>query len=167
MLHSYIKRGGAMKRLFFVLWLCVPSIATAGENVVTCKNPKGYAYYHYAGVLSKKDSGFVEDKITGGLTTLVRLNDKEYDLLFVDVRGEIISFVRDGGFVRLLRKGENDATFLAANPGMVIEIYTFYKDSGGIERYDLLQSKGGDGMPIHKSSVMTGTCSGLNLDLLR
>jgi len=52
------------------------------------------------------------------------------------------------------------------HPGMVIILYTFYRETDGRERFDILQSKGGDGMPIHVSGVMTGSCSGLNLNLL-
>lgn len=145
----------------------LPIGAVAADTVVTCKNPRGYANYHHTDSVPKKESGFTEDGITGGLTTLVRINQNEYDLLFTDTRQEIISNRHDGGTVRLLRKGKNDATFLVFYPGMVIELYTFYKDASGSEKFDILQSKGGDGMLIHKSAVMTGSCSGLDLNLLR
>ena len=68
--------------------------------------------------------------------------------------------------VRLIRNGKDDATFLAVYPGMSIELYTFYREADGKERYDMLQSKGGDGMPIHKSALLTGECSALNLYLV-
>jgi len=144
----------------------IPVDAFSAETIVTCKNPAGHANYHYAGILQEKDRGFVEDKITGGITTLIKIKENEYDILFVDTREKIISTKSDGGRVVLLRKGKNDATFLLMHPGMVITLYTFYRESDGRERFDMLSSKGGDGMPIHKSSVMTGNCSGLNLNLL-
>ena len=133
---------------------------------MTCKNPSGYANYHYAGILAEKDKGFTKDKVSGGLTMLVKTGKDEYDILFVDIREKIISVINDGGKVVLLRKGKNDATFLAAHPGMLAELYSFYRETGGDERFDILSSKGGDNMPIHKSSVMSGECSGLRMDLL-
>jgi hypothetical protein len=139
----------------------------AAENIATCSDLRGYANYHHAGLVPKEKSGFQDDKITGSLSTLARLGDNEYDLLFVDVRKTIISTRQSGGIVTLLRKGTREATFLVAYPGSVIELYTFYKDASGTDRYDLLQSKGGDGAPIHKSALMTGTCSILNLNLVQ
>lgn len=140
--------------------------AVAADTVATCKDPSGYANYHYAGLVQKKDSGFDKDKISGGLTTLVRIGKGEYDLLFVDVRKSIISTKQDGGQIRLIRRGTNDATFLVITSSFAIELFTFYKDAEGLARYDLIQSKGGDRLPIHKSAVMAGTCSELNLNLL-
>ena len=149
-----------------VLVAAMPIAAISADTIVTCKNPAGYGNYHYAGIVSKEKSGFTDDKITGGLFTLVRVNKKEYDILFVDVRQTIISHMQDGGAVRLLRKGKDDATFLVFYPGMLIELYTFYRDASGSEHFDILQSKGGDKMHVHKSTLMTGNCSGLNLNLL-
>jgi len=140
--------------------------STLAETIAKCKNPAGYSNYHYAGLIDKKGSGFVEDKITGGMTTLIKINEKEYDILFTDIRKQIFSVRDDGGKVMLMRLGKNDATFLHMHPGMVMEIYTFYRETDGEGRFDMLQSKGGDGMPIHKSSVLTGSCSELNIDSL-
>ncbi|MGK2873521.1 MAG: hypothetical protein ACSLFL_14900 [Alphaproteobacteria bacterium] len=154
---------GVMLTVFITV---LPVSAIAADTVVTCKDAQGYANYHYTDLVPREKSGFEEDKTTGGLTTLVRTGQDEYDLLFVDIRQKIISSRSDGGTVRLLRKGKNDATFLIIYPGMAIELYTFYRDPSGSEKFDIIQSKGGDGMPIHKSSVMMGNCSGLDLNLL-
>lgn len=134
------------------------------QVVATCSDPEGHAYYHHTGVVPKQKSGFSTDRITGGLTTLQRLENGEFDVLIVDSRKQVISYKNDGGRVVLLRKGSSDATFLAVFPGMVIELYTFYVDADGVKRYDFMQSKGGDHMPIHKSTLMSGTCSHLNLN---
>lgn len=139
--------------------------ADSTVTVATCKEPSGYSYYHEGGMLSKKDSGFTEDKITGGLFTLVRIGQKEYDLLFVDASKSITSTKQEGGRIQLLRRGRNDATFLVVYPNST-ELFTFYKENNsGSERFDMLQSKGG-AMPIHKSTVMTGSCSGLRFNFL-
>jgi hypothetical protein len=136
-------------------------------TIASCSDLKGFSYYHHTGVVPRKESGFQEDKISSGLTTLQRLGNDEYDVLIVDARRQPISMRNDGGKILLLRKGTNDATFLVVFPGMVIELYTFYRDGDGKARYDLLSSKGGDGMPIHKSSVLSGTCQNLDLSLIR
>lgn len=137
------------------------------QAVATCSDPVGHAYYHHMPHVSKKESGFQQDKITGGLTTLQRLENGEYDILFVDIRKQIISSRQDGAKVLLLRRGKQDATFLAAYPGGAIEIYTFYSDAGNVSRYDILSSKGGDRSLVHKSAVMTGMCSEMNLQLIK
>jgi hypothetical protein len=151
--------------VFSVTAIITTHSAGSADTVATCKEPSGYSYYHEGGMLSKKDSGFTKDKITGGLMTLVRIGPKEYDLLFVDASKSITSTKQDGGRMQLLRRGKNDATFLAVYPNST-ELFTFYKEeNSGSERFDMLQSKGG-AMPIHKSTVMTGSCSGLRLNLL-
>jgi hypothetical protein len=123
--------------------------------------------FHNYSLVARDKSGFRKAAITGGLTTLQRLENGEYDILFVDVRKQIISYQQDGALVKLLRRGANDATFLVVFPGMTIELYTFYMDADGARRFDILQSKGGDQMPIHESTVMTGTCSQINLNLIK
>ncbi len=137
------------------------------QAVATCSNPDGYANYHYRPPMAKRESGFQKDRVSGGLTTLQRLDSGEYDILIVDVRKQVISLRQDGGAIRLLRRGKSDATFLVFFPGMAIELYTFYVDAGGENRFDILQSKGGDNAPIHKSAVLSGSCSMINLDLIQ
>ncbi len=154
-------------RLLGASFIALVTGSACAEAVAVCSDPVGQAYYHRTPLVSKKDSGFQQDKITGGLTTLQQLENGEYDILIVDTRKQVISFRQDGGNILLLRRGKNDATFLVIFPGMTIELYTFYTDADGIKRFDMLQSKGGDGMPIHKSSVMTGVCSEMNLDLIK
>ena len=156
--------------LLGALGITLMGLSCAGisaQPIATCSEAEGYAYFHHSLLVPKEKSGFEKDKIGGGLFTLQLLENGEYDVLFVDVRKQIISFKQDGGLVQLVRKGASDATFLLIFPGMVIELYTIYVDASGAKKFDLLQSKGGDRMPIHKSSVMTGLCSQLNLQLLK
>lgn len=141
------------------------SIAIA-QTVATCGDTKGFALYHHAGLIQKKDSGFSKDEITGGMTTIQKNGKDNYDILMVDTRKKIMSLTQEGGTVMLLRKGKKDATFMHYYPGMVVEIYTIWVDGDGKGHYDLIQSKGGDAMPIHKSSVLTGNCDSINLELL-
>ena len=155
-----------MLKIMLLLVSVFSTSLTHGQAITSCKNPEGYAYFHYSGQVSKADSGFTKDKITGGMVTLQKVGEKQYDILFVDVNNQIISAIGDGGKVMLLRKGKTDATFVHYFSGMVVEIYTFWIDAEGNAKYDLVQSKGGDLMPIHKSSVMVGTCSQIKFELI-
>jgi hypothetical protein len=136
------------------------------QAITSCQNPEGYSYHHFYGPVPKVSSGFTKDKITGGIVTLQKVGDKKYDILFVDVYKKIISAVGDGGSVTLLRRGKTDVTFVHAYPGKVIELYTFWLDTDGQSKYDLVQSKGGDSMQIHKSSIMIGTCGPIDFKLI-
>ena len=100
------------------------------------------------------------------MVTLQKVGEKQYDILFVDANKQIISAVGDGGKVVLLRSSKNDATFMHSYPGKVIELYTFWPDSDGLPKYDLIQSKGGSSSPIHKASILVGTCGPINFKLI-
>lgn len=140
--------------------------AATGQTIANCRNPEGYAFYHYSGIVNERQAGFTKDEISGGITKIEKLSDGTFDILLIDVRKRIISLTQDGGKIYLLRRGRQDATFIHLHPGMVIEIYTIWTDKEGSHRFDLIQSKGGDNMLIHKSSVMTGTCDVINFTLL-
>lgn len=139
-----------------------PWVANASQDIANCSDLSGNAFYHGAALVQKKDQGWRKDEITGGRTTIKKLKDGKYDILILDATKTLYSVRQDGGEVILLRKGQRDATFLHVHPGMVVEIYTLWKDLDGINRFDLLSSKGGDSMRVHKSSVMTGLCSDIN-----
>ncbi len=137
------------------------------EDITTCKNPTGMAYYHHANIIRKKDSGWGKDKISDGRLTLKKISDGEYDILIYDATKTLFSLKQDGGQIILMRSGENDATFLHFYPGRVIELYTFWKDLSGKFKYDLIQSKGGDLTLVHKSSVLIGSCTEINFEVIK
>lgn len=147
-----------MLRIFALFAFALTSNAAFAQNIASCGSASGHALYHYSKIVQKKDSGFHKDKISGGLITLQRNPNGEFDIQMVDARKRIISLVQDGGKVVLLRAGESDATFMHFYPGHVIELYTFWRDAEGKHHYDLIQSKGGDALLIHKSGVLTGDC---------
>jgi hypothetical protein len=159
-------RSKVLKWIFVLLVLCQAGNTFPAE-IATCRNPQGYSYFHHSKLTPKGDAGWQTDSISSGLTTLQRLDDGKYDLLLVDVRKKIISLRQDGGEVLLIRRGREDATFLHIHPGMVVEMYTFWTDAEGHPKYDLIQSKGGDGMSVHKSSVLIGDCDEINFDLIK
>lgn len=164
--NPMISSQKAILSSFATICLLLVGSQAFAEVIASCSDPKGYAQYHFHSAVPKKQSGLQKDAISGGLTTLRRLDNGEYDILIVDARSQVISFRQDGGKIMLLRRGASDATFLVVFPGMAIELYTFYVDADGGKRFDILQSKGGDGMPVHKSALMSGLCSEINLRLV-
>jgi hypothetical protein len=156
-----------MKGIIFLIFLAASNSFARSQTITNCRNPVGYAYYNHSGITSKKESGFQSDKITGGITSFVKLPDGKFDINIVDARKQIISFAQDGGRVVLLRSGKKDATFMHFYPGMVIEIYSIWLESDGKAKFSMIQSKGGDNMPIHKSSVLVGDCDAINFEILQ
>lgn len=136
------------------------------EEIATCGNLEGFGYYHYAALLKENQQNWEKDSIKNGITTLKKLEPGKYDILMIDSRQTIFSLTQDGGRVVLIRKGQNDATFMHFNPVGTIELYTFWRETGGKLRMDLVQSKGGDGLPVHKSSVLVGDCRSIRFELI-
>jgi hypothetical protein len=158
-----LKRSIAILLASFVL---SPAFANTTVDIATCTDLTGSAFYHGAALLERKDQGWTKDEIKGGRTTFKKQKDGKYDILILDAMKTLYSVRQDGGEVILLRRGKKDATFLHVHPGMVVEIYTLWKDLDGVNRFDLLSSKGGDGMLIHKSSVMVGLCNDINFAVI-
>lgn len=135
-------------------------------DIASCSNPTGKGYYPETGIVSAKDSGWADEKITGGITKLAKIGDNEYDILFVDTRKEIISARQDGGHVILLNRGRSAVSVLVVYPGKTAEIYTFLKDNSGKLEYIYVLSRAGDAVPITKATVMRGDCSYINFEAL-
>lgn len=155
------------KLAFLIPFLLLISTNSYAADIAQCSNPSGKAYYPYLGLMDKKDSGWVDDKISGGITTLIRTDDNEYDILFVDSTKRIISSKQDGGKVYVLSKGKNDVSFLVVYPGKTVEIYTFLIDKSGKTEYIQVTNRSGDEILIAKSTVMRGDCLFINLDLVK
>lgn len=136
------------------------------QEITTCRSPTGKAYYHFAGLIDKANAGWTEDKITGGVMTLIRTEDK-LDLLFVDALKKPISSVQDGAKIVLLRSGATSITILVHyQNGPTTEIYSFFKEKDGAFRFTHMQSKTGDTAIAPKSSLMVGTCDPIRFDLV-
>ena len=160
LIHNILKFGLAL-----TLIVSFNSSAFAAD-IAKCGELKGYVNFHHHGLVPKNKSGFTEDAISGAMTTLVRAPDGTYDILLIDASKTIQSFVADGGQISLFRKGVSDATFVHFNAAGVIEIYTFWQDQEGSYKYDLITSKGGDGIPIHLSRVLTGGCNFIDFSII-
>jgi hypothetical protein len=64
-----------LKKVLFLIIFLGSSVAQS-QSITSCKNPEGYAFYHYSGQVPKERSGFVKDKITGGMVTLQKVGEK-------------------------------------------------------------------------------------------
>lgn len=148
------------------LILALASFPAQSADIAACSEPSGRGYYPETGIVKKKDSGWADEKITGGITKLTKVGDGEFDILFVDVRNEIISSRGDGATVITLSRGEKSFSVLVVYPGKTAEVYTFLQnDSGGLEYLHTL-SRSGDQVLITKATVMRGTCSYINFEAL-
>ena len=157
-----------MKKINIVL-LIVGLLVTTGasaEDIAQCSNPSGKGYFPYLGIVAKKSAGWDEEKITGGITTLTKIGENEYDILFVDSSKRIISSKQDGGKVILLYRGERELSVLVVY-SQVVEAYNFYVDKAGKAEYTNVISRAGDGVMISKASVMRGDCQFVRLDLVK
>lgn len=153
-----------MKKILFIILLVTSSSSYSQTQIAACENPKGYVYYPYISPVPKDKSGWIEDKITGGKSVLIK-NPSGLDLLFIDsVKKTPISSVEDGGKVFLLRKTSNQISVLVDYES-VTEIYTYWKTDGGQLQYSILQSKNGMvSGTVSKSGVMVGTCQFINFN---
>ena len=159
-----------MKRTFTALVLGLSLLVVSGGivfaqavDLATCSSPKGWAYYNYSGLIDKKTSGWNEDGVSGGITTIKKMSDGNYDILIKDTRGSLYSIKQDGGKVMLLRSLPNDMAFLHLSKLGIIEIYNIFKEADGVIKMSLIQNKGVS-VKIRKSAVMVGNCSYANLD---
>lgn len=156
-----------MRKALTVALSCLlfPSVCLAFD-VARCSNPSGQGYYPRLGLVDKKNAGWHEEKISGGRTTLSRLDSGEYDILFTDATKSVISSKRDGGRVFRVIKGSNDAMFLVVYPQGTVETYTFLVNKIGKAEYMATTSRAGDAGFVAKSSVMRGDCEFVNLDMV-
>lgn len=154
-----------MKLVAILIVFFISSTARA-TDIAACSDPSGKGYFPETGIVKKKDSGWADEKITGGITKLTKLGENEFDLLFVDVRSEIISARGDGGTVIPLNRGEKSFSILVVYPGKTAEVYTFLETESGELEYLHTLSRAGDQVLITKASVMRGTCSYIKFEEL-
>ena len=154
-----------MKAVTF-LCLLVYGLSAHASDIASCSDPSGKGYFPEIGLVGKKDSGWSDEKITGGITKVAKVAENEYDVLFVDTRKDIISARRDGGRVFLLNRGKSAFSLLVVYPGTTAEVYTFLKNNSGQLEYIQTLSRAGDAVAITKASVMRGTCSYIRFDAL-
>jgi hypothetical protein len=148
-----------MNRIVAFGMLLAACLSVSAQDLASCSNPSGHGYFPAVGIVGPEDSGWEEESITGGITKVVKVGDKDFDILFVDSRGEIISSRQDGGHILLLNQGAKVFSLLVVYPGKTAEVYTFLEDAAGELLYLMTTSRAGDGVGITKASVMRGDCS--------
>jgi hypothetical protein len=139
--------------------------ASAG-TIAACGSQAGRAYYPAAGIVPKGKDGWTDDQITGGSTTLTQNTKGEFDILFKDSRGEILSSRDDGGEVVLLRKSQKEITVLVAyqTGAQAAEIYSFIREVDGKAKMLQLSSKGlSAAVAVPKAGVYVADCTTLDL----
>jgi hypothetical protein len=144
----------------------VPPLALQpGQQLVAaCGASKGYSYFPELGIITEEDAGFQEDGISEGYFYLLKQPDSTYDVIFRDASQRAKSAIADGAIVEKLRAGTSDAAFAVHYKGgaKTVEVYTFYIESGGKQRFTTLVSKGAEA-PIAKSGLLAGSCDHLAL----
>lgn len=135
-------------------------------DIAACSDPAGKGYFPETGLITKENSGWEDEKITGGIIKLTKLGENEYDILFVDIRKDIISARNDGGTIIPLNRGENAFSVLVVYPGKTAEVYTFLKNTSGDLEFLQTTSRAGDQVLITKATVMRGGCSYINFEAL-
>lgn len=148
-----------MKHIAVIFALLSFSGLAFSQELATCRNPEGYAYFPQLGLVQARDAGWTKDKISSGILTLRKVGEADYDLLYVDATKEVHSTKGEGGVVKLLRSAEKEMTFILFYPGSTIEIYTFLQDDSGKGRLSILTSKGGDSLVPYKQSALVANCS--------
>jgi len=150
--------------LLVIAFMTAATSASAG-TIAACGAQKGHAYYPAAGLVPKGKDGWADDQITGGSTTLTRNAKGEFDILFKDSRGEILSSRDDGGEVILLRQSEHEITVFVDYPNgaQAAEIYSFIRELDGKAKMLQLSSKGlSVAIAVPKAGVYVADCTTFN-----
>lgn len=158
-----------MKYFSFVGWLAlvllIAKSAFAGEQIIAHgENPKGKSYFAYTGlVLKEKNAGWQDNALSGGIFEVV-LNNGVLDVRFVDASKSIKSVLAQEGKVTTLNKSKDGATILLIYPAETIEVYTFYKDHEGQNKFIMTQTKSGPNALITQASIFAGSCQFVEFD---
>lgn len=138
--------------------------SVSAADIASCSNPKGKSYYPEMGLVTKDKSGWTDDGISGGRTTVKKIAKDKYDIVFYDTTKRIISSIEDGGNVLLLNRGKNVFSILVVYPGKTAEIFTFVKNNSNKLEFIQITSRAGDDVRIAKSSMFKGECDFINFN---
>ncbi len=122
--------------------------------LAVCGPFEGYGYYDEGAFVPKGETGWTEDKIGIGSTSITEVDGK-FDIIFSDVASKNVSSRADGVKVNLISIN-NDAeiiTILVSYPNVSIEIYTY---NVIMKKFVLLQTKFNS--IINKSTMMVADC---------
>ena len=142
------------------LILILASGLVSAKNISVCGGLEGKAYFPNIGMLAslnEAETGWNDDRISEGKTTVTKIED-EFNILFLDATGILTSAKDDGAQIYPLPQmtGKDSFSIITFWPGPIIEIYSFWKDNDGQNKFSLSQVKGG---LIHKQSLLVGNCT--------
>ena len=127
-----------------------------GNEIASCSNPQGQAFFPLRGDNPKKTAGWQKDGIASGRITLAKAGGDKLDILYIDSRRQMMSVIRDGGRILPIRATESEISVLAVSDDQT-EIYTFWRNNEGKLEFSMLQSRGGKALNP-KASLMVGSC---------
>jgi hypothetical protein len=127
------------------------------------ESPQGKSYFAYTGLVSENGSGWLDNGISNGVFE-VAVSNGDLDIRYVDAAKRIKSSLADGGKVTVLNRGENEISVLVHYPKNGIEVYSFYVDKEGKNKFILTQVRAGENVPIAQSSIFVGSCDFIYFD---
>jgi hypothetical protein len=131
------------------------SSASEWQEITSCGALKGRAYYFAGGAVPKEQSGWQDDGISNGTTSLLS-NGKEVDIVYKDTTGN----QRSARF-------HDEATLLAFPGKTTLRVLVVHKGGKSLEQYTFQINGSGQGIVIlsqqrdaviSKVSVMIGKC---------
>ena len=141
--------------------------SAGGADIAECSNPSGKTYFPNVGLVATKNSGWVDDAITGGVTKVVQNEKGEFDIVFVDSNRRFISTRGDGGLVSIFAKGRQSFGLMVLYRGKTAETYTFFITNSSKYEYLSTTSRAGDDVYIAKSTLMRGSCTFIDLSAIK
>ena len=142
--------------VFFLVTITLLTTSAAGvasaKEIAICGASDGMGYYPAEGK-------WTDDKISGGKFTLTQTSENDFDLLFVDARGNVFSAKQAGGAVILTGAMNNAISIVVIHQSTTVtETYTFFRNADGNAQALWTSNKGG-GSPIMKVAAYRADCS--------
>jgi hypothetical protein len=144
-----------MKRILLVALLSVFMIGSVrAEIIAECGASAGYSFYLQGPNVPANKSGWTDDKISKGSTSIVLIDDK-FDVLFSDGNSKNKSSRADGAQVILLGVNSTEKSFslLVVYKGNSAEIYTYH----GLSK-TLIQQPARYNAAVNSTKMMVSKC---------
>ena len=142
--------------------LCVLLIlCTTGSNagvVTSCTELEGYSYFPEGDLVSKKDSGWAKDRITGGRVVVTRTKG-EFDIIFTDAAKRTVSSKEDGATIQKLEERPGTLVLLVIYPRVSVETWVFKIDQSGRGYLMMSQQRFGEAVLLRKYALMRADCA--------
>lgn len=144
-----------MSRICLAFALAVVAFTANAEIVATCGASEGRSYYIPGGLVTAKDAGWADEKISKGSFQLLRSGD-EYDIVFTDSTGGTLSSKGDGATTTGFYDQAGNLVVIVMYPESLIETWVFWL-SVKTERV-ATYSQARHHAPIRKHSLLRATC---------